>query len=115
MPDQQFSNRSHWEKFTHKLLATTCLGVAASGAAHATTIVEGTGPAPADFSNLSPGYLLPFDTTIVQGVLHSGVDTSDWFEFEDLLAGSPFALYGRYNPFGQERGVSFQVFNSSNL
>jgi len=114
MNDQPTSNRSQWERFTQKLLTTTCLGVAASAAAHANAIiiVEGTVPAPSDFPNSTPGYLLPIGTNVVQGQLHATTDLSDWFEFQGLAAGRSFAIISTYNPLHQERGVSFQVFNS---
>lgn len=108
------SGHINWDRFTKTLLTTTCLGVAASGGAQATTIliVEGTSPAPADFPNSSPGYLLPVGTNLVQGQLHSASgDNDDFFEFQFLMPGSSFSVLGTYNPLGQERQVSYQVFN----
>jgi hypothetical protein len=110
------SQNSRWEKFAHALMATTCLTVASSGAASATTmlIVEGSSPAPSDFPNSAPGYLLPVGTNLVQGQLHSASgDNDDFFEFQGLSAGLLFTTLGTYNPLGQERQVSFQVFDSS--
>jgi hypothetical protein len=110
------SGHTDWNRFTKTLLTTTCLGVAASGGAQATTIliVEGTTPAPADFPNSSPSYLLPVGTNLVQGQLHSASsDNDDFFEFQSLMPGQSFSILGTYNPLGQERQVSYQVFNSS--
>jgi hypothetical protein len=112
MQTQSKIGTSQWEKFAKSLLTTTCLGVAASGGAYASTIVEGTVPAPSDFPNSSPGFLLPLGTTVVQGQLHQTTDNSDWFEFQDLAPGTGFSLLGKYNPLHQERGVSFEVFDS---
>jgi hypothetical protein len=64
------------------LLAGTCL-TSAAGVASASNIVEGVGPAPPDFSNTSPGFLLPAGTTQVYGTVTS-VDPSDWFQFQKL-------------------------------
>jgi hypothetical protein len=107
--------RLNWEKFTKTMLTTTCLGVAASGVAQATTIivVEGTSPAPADFPNSSPGYLLPAGTNAVRGQINGNTDT-DYFEFQDLAPGTTFSVFGYYNPLGQEKQSSYVVYNSSN-
>jgi hypothetical protein len=104
-----------WQKSAHTLLATTCLTVGAGSVASGETmlLVEGTSPAPSDFPNSTPGYLLPFGTNLVQGQLHSASgDNDDFFEFQGLFAGHSFSLLGTYNPLGQERQVSFQAFDS---
>jgi hypothetical protein len=77
------------------------------------TITEGTSPAPADFPNSGPGYLLPVGTTVVIGTLTQTTDINDWFEFQDLTAGTTFSLLGKYNPLHQEKQTSFLVYNSS--
>ena len=70
-------------------------------------------PAPSDFPNSVPGYLLPRGTNLVQGQLHSASgDNDDFFEFQGLFAGHEFSLVGTYNPLGQERQVSFQAFDT---
>jgi hypothetical protein len=115
MTNHQNPNR-RLEKFAHALLATSCLSVAAGSASAATIlIVEGTSPAPSDFPNSSPGYLLPYGTNEIQGSLTGTLDTKDWFEFENLIGGQGFSLHGVYTPLHQEKGVTFQVFNSSNV
>jgi hypothetical protein len=80
------------------LLATTCLTVACGVSATAGTITEGVPPAPSDFPNTSPGYLLPVGTTIVNGAVGSrwgetgNFDAADWFEFTGLTAGASYTL-----------------------
>jgi hypothetical protein len=115
--EKSIQNSCRWEKFAHALLATTCLSVATGGASAATIlIVEGTSPAPADFANSMPGaYVLPFGTNEIKGSLTGTTDTKDWFEFQYLVGGSGFTLHGVYTPLHQEKGVTFQVFNSSGV
>jgi MYXO-CTERM domain-containing protein len=112
--EREIQKSARWEKFTHALMATTCLTVGASGMASGTTmlIVEGTSPAPSDFPNTAPGYLLPLGTNVVQGQLTNHTDTDDYFEFQGLSAGRSFSIIGVYNPLHQEQQVSFTVFNS---
>jgi hypothetical protein len=115
-PMSPASTNTRWEKFTHALLATTCLSVVAGGSASAATIliVEGTAPAPADFPGTAPAYFLPVGTNVVQGQLHSSTgDNDDFFEFQSLNPNSSFVILGTYNPLGQERQVSYQAFNTS--
>jgi hypothetical protein len=106
---------SSWEKFAPALIANTCLTVDASGGASAATILilEGTSPAPSDFPDTAPGYILPVGTNLVQGQLHSASsDNEDFLEFQGLAGGLSFSLLGTYNPLGQETHVSYQAFNS---
>jgi hypothetical protein len=95
-------------KFGRALLATTCLTVASGAAAIAGTITEGTAPAPADFPGISPGYLLPVGTTVVNGNLGGG-DDEDYVEFQGLLGNSSFSLFG-YG--GVEAGTSLLLYGS---
>jgi hypothetical protein len=98
-------------KFARTMLASSCL-VAASSAMAQTTVTEGSGGAPADFSNsLGSSYLLPIGTTVVHGGLTSGTDTADWFEFQGLTGN--YQVHAFYNPANQERGMSLTLFNSS--
>lgn len=100
-------------KFVRTLLATTCLTAATGTAAFAGTITEGVPPAPADFPTSGPGYLLPVGTDTVFGTKESQSDT-DWFEFQGLLAGSPFSLQAFFVPSGTEVGLRVNVFDTSN-
>jgi PEP-CTERM motif len=109
------STNTIWERFAHALLATTCLA-GAGGVASATTVIVVEGSIPGgDFANTSPGYVLPFGTNEIQGSLTGTTDTKDWFEFDNLVAGEAFSLHGVYTPLHQEKGVTFQVFNSSHV
>jgi hypothetical protein len=96
----QKSSNSGWERFAHKLLATTCLGLGATGIASASVINEGI-----DFSNskglggLSGNDVLPIGATQVNGNLGGLVegftfDDTDWFEFQGLVPGTHFILTG---------------------
>jgi hypothetical protein len=99
------------ESFAKGLLATTCLTVAAGSTAIAGTITEGTGPAPADFSNVANGFQLPVGTTQVFGSLTGeGVDPADWFEFTGLTPGASFTLTGGYPTSGAELGILMSLF-----
>jgi hypothetical protein len=112
--EKEIQSSGRWEKFTHALLATTCLSLATGGASASTIlIVEGTSPAPADFPNSSPGYLLPYGTNEIQGTLTNTTDTKDFFEFLYLVPGTGFSLHGVYTPLHQEKGVTFQVFTTA--
>jgi len=82
-------------KLRRSLLATTALTVA-SGTAVASTITEGTVPAPVDFANSPNGFLLPNGTTQVIGLTgfaNESFDNSDWFTFQNLGTGT-FTLSG---------------------
>jgi hypothetical protein len=79
---------SRLKKTARHLLATTCL----IAGADASTITEGTPPAPADFSSLFvSAFSLPFGTTLVTGSIPEagGVDQSgrDYFRFIGLTPG----------------------------
>ena len=94
------------------LLATTCLSAATGGTALAGTITEGVGPAPADFPNSGPGYLLPVGTTTVFGTKLNQLD-QDWFEFQGLTPGASFSLSAFFNPSGTEIGLRVSLFDTS--
>jgi hypothetical protein len=113
MSDGVREPRPAWEKFAHALLATTCLSLG-GGAASAATITESTPPAPSDFPNSFPGYLLPVGTTQVFGSISPGGD-QDWFGFQGLQAGQTFSLLGKYNPEGQESGTRFFTYNTGSV
>ena len=112
---REIQNSPRWEKFAHALLATTCLTVGGSGLASATTvlIVEGTAPAPADFPNTAPGYLLPLETNTVDGQLNVNTDTADYFEFQGLYIGHNFSINSQYDPTHQEKSMKMFVFTST--
>jgi hypothetical protein len=99
-------------KFARALLATTCLSAASGGAAMATviTVTEGSGGAPLDFSNISPGYLLPLGTGVVNGVQGNKPDDADWFEFQGLLNGSSFSATATSQG---ESSIGISIFDSS--
>lgn len=110
MPQQTPKPRSAWEKFARLAMATTSLSVGVM--ANSTTITEGTSPAPADFPNSAPGYLLSVGTTTVHGTVTSLTDTEDWFEFQGLQKGQAFSLQATGEG---ESGLSVFVYNSSNV
>lgn len=116
------------ESFTRGLLATTCLTVACGVSATAGTITEGTPPAPADFPNTLPAYLLPTGTTVVNGFIGAncceaagGFDYADWFEFQGLTPGNLYAIVGisqGTDPFNAaslgENGIRVEYYSTSN-
>src|SRR5580698_8029893 len=114
MPKEIHKSRSGWEGFARVAMATTSLSLAVGGIATASTITEGTPPAPADFPNVSPGYPLPVGTTTVFGSVNKVSDAQDWFEFQGLQPGQAFSVHGNDIPTGQEAGTSVFVYNSSN-
>ena len=93
-----FENRNNpvLDKLTRALLASSCLAGAAGIARADTIISEGLTPAPSEFPNTSPGYLLPVGTTGVNGVVGcaecEGGEETNWFEFQGLLPGSSFTI-----------------------
>jgi hypothetical protein len=99
------------EKLARTLLATTCL-TAASGAAMASTILESTFAPMGDFSNSSPGTLLPVGTTVVEGSLPDG--DVDYFEFQGLAPATPFSVYATKTIVGNGvEGPIVGVFDSA--
>jgi PEP-CTERM motif len=82
-----------FKKLARKLLTTTCLTAAATGAAHATTFTETT-----DLGNtFLTNTLLPVGTDRVIGTLNGVGDFGvDYFKITGLLAGSNYTLTGSY-------------------
>ena len=102
------------QDFARGLLKTTCLTVACGSAAMAATITEGVAPAPADFPNTAPGYLLPVGTTSVVGSTSIDLsDPADFFEFQGLTPGSTYTINAYFGTLGEESGLRMQVSNSS--
>jgi hypothetical protein len=114
MPKEMQKSRSGWEEFARVAMATTSLSLTVGGMAAASTITEGTPPAPADFPNVTPGFLLPVGTTTVFGSVNKTLDAEDWFEFQGLQPGQAFSLHGNDIPLNSEQGTTVFVFNSSN-
>src|ERR1700743_1332434 len=114
MPKDIQKSRSAWEEFARVAMATTSLSLAVGGIAGAATITEATPPAPADFPNVSPGFLLPVGTTTVFGAVNRTSDSQDWFEFQGLQPGQAFSVHGNNIPTNEESGTSMFVYNSSN-
>jgi hypothetical protein len=107
---------SHAEKiYLKRLLATTCLTVLPASAALAQTVTEGTSPAPSDFPNTFPGYVLPAGTTSVFGTASGveGAGDKDYFEFQGLQPGGTYNLKATFNPLGYEGGLDALIYNSS--
>lgn len=117
------------ENFTRGLLATTCLTMACGVSATAGTITEGTPPAPTDFPNSAPPYVLPSLTNVVTGFIGSNYgeganpnfDSADWFEFTGLTPGGSYQLSGQtlgVDPFDPSRfaenGMRVNYYNTSN-
>lgn len=94
-PNRIVSNNPALDRFARRLMATTCLTMAAGVTAQATTLVEST-----DFPDSPPGAVLPVGTDEVEGNVGGCTfanesctfDSSDWFEFQGLQAGSPFTV-----------------------
>ena len=85
------------KKFARHLLATTCLTVAATGAAQATTVNEST-----DFGDtFATSNILPVGTDVINGAIFGSIapDGADFFTFTNLLGGSAFTL-GASTPVG---------------
>lgn len=105
--------KSHSEHI-RLLLATSCFTLVSSQAgANTVLIVEGTAPAPADFPNVAPGYLLPLGTNTVDGQLNASSDQIDFFEFQGLAPGHNFSIHSQYNPLNQEKSMKMFVFTST--
>jgi hypothetical protein len=100
------------QDFARGLLKTTCLTVVCGSAAVAGTITEGTSPAPSDFPNTAPGYLLPVGTTLVTG--STVEESADFFEFQGLQPGSTYTISASFGVLEEEAGMFMQVSNSSN-
>jgi hypothetical protein len=104
------------ERYARALLATTCLTLASTHGAMASTITEGVPPAPDDFPNSPNGYALPTGTDTVIGQLglqlpnEGGIDTQDWFEFSGLTAGANYVLTANYYLFNAESGVRASLY-----
>jgi hypothetical protein len=108
------------ENFARGLLATTCLTMAGSTAAQASTVtlLFGTQTSPL-------GAQLPTGTTIVDGFVgaspyEGGFSPADWFEFQGLTPGSSYTLTGSYDPLGKfaesgngESGLRMSVFTDT--
>ncbi len=92
------------------LVTTTCLTIGPIGAAIAGTIVEGTPPAPVDFPDTFPGYLLPVGTTTVLGSLSSD-DLADWFTFQGLTGS--FSVNAFWPAGAIEQYMRYAVFDTS--
>lgn len=97
------------DTFARRLLATTCLTMAAGTAVQAGTVTEST-----DFDNSSPGFILPGGTTVVNGRVDCRFcgDDEDWFQFQGLLPGSSFTLTFENQPASFLRAF-LDIFNSS--
>jgi hypothetical protein len=109
---QTYKQSTFAKKFAGALLTTTCLTAASGAVANAATIIEGTLPAPNDFPNTAPGFLLPVATNLVEGSL--GVsDPSDWFEFQSLQGGGSFSELATYAVHGQEAGLQVVIYNTA--
>jgi hypothetical protein len=105
------------ENFARGLMATTCLTAACGASAVASTITEGTPPAPPVFPNSAPGYALPLGTTQVNGFIpgssgEGGVGPPAFFEFQGLTPGGSYTLSG-YTP-ASEDGLELQFGPDSN-
>jgi hypothetical protein len=108
---QTYKQSAFAKKFAGALLATTCLTGASGAVANASTIIEGVLPAPNDFPNTAPGFLLPVGTNLVEGSLGPS-DASDWFEFQSLQGGGSFSELATYAVHGQEAGFQVAIYNT---
>jgi hypothetical protein len=101
--------------YLKRLLATTCLTMLPASAALAQSVTEGTSPAPGDFPDTFPGYVLPVGTTSVSGIASGveGVGDNDYFEFQGLQPGTAYDIKATFNPLGFEGGLDAFVYNSS--
>jgi hypothetical protein len=108
---QTYKQSTFAKKFAGALFATTCLTGASGAVANASTIIEGVLPAPSDFPNSAPGFLLPVGTTLVEGFLGAS-DGSDWFEFQSLQGGGSFSELATYAVHGQEAGFQVVIYST---
>jgi len=109
VPKEIQKSRSGWEEFARVAMATTSLGLAVGGVAGASTITEGTPPAPAQFPGSFPGFVLPVGTTTVLGTIPQA--TEEWFEFQGLQPGQAYSVHGSVT--ANEEGTRLFVYNSS--
>ncbi len=79
---------SKLKKLTIRLLATTCLTVAASAIGMAATISEPGGGSSPGFGQTFPGTLLPAGTTEVDGVATMNHGLNEYYEFQGLPGGA---------------------------
>jgi hypothetical protein len=109
---QTYKQSTFAKKFAGALLATTCLTGASGAVANASTIIEGVFPAPNDFPNTAPGFLLPVGTNLVEGGLGPS-DGSDWFEFQSLQGGGSFSELATYAVPGSETGFQVAIYSTA--
>ena len=109
---QTYKQSTFAKKFAGALLATTCLTGASGAVANASTIIEGVLPAPTDFPNTAPGFLLPVGTTLVEGGLGPS-DGSDWFEFQSLQGGGSFSELATYAVDSPEAGFQVAIYSTA--
>ncbi len=112
--------KKYLKKFIRSLLSATCLTLAGSGVASATTFFESS---VGDFPGTSPGTSLPIGTTLVNGSITPATDV-DFFEFMGLAAGQSFTLTGSapsndffmsaFNSSNTQFGTAQEMFNNHN-
>lgn len=104
------ANTSVLKKFARELLTTTCLTVAATGAAQGAAFSEGGDFGTTDqFGNtFGAAFSLPLGTTKVQGAISPNSGDNDFFTFSGLAGGTAYSFVGTY-----ENLQSVGVLNSA--
>lgn len=103
-------NTSTMKRFARELLTTTCLTVAAAGAAQGATFNESGNFGNTDqFGNtFGTAFALPGGTDRVLGSINPTTGDNDYFAFSGLAAGAAYSFVGTYENF---QGVG--VLNSA--
>lgn len=95
------NNTSTIKRLARELLTTTCLTVAATGAAQGATINEsGNFGATDQFGNsFGTAFALPAGTDRVFGAISPTGGDNDFFAFSGLAAGTAYSFVGTYENF----------------
>lgn len=93
------ANTSALKRFARELLTTTCLTVAATGAAQAASFSEGGNFGATDQfgGTFGTAFALPLGTTQVFGAIGPTGGDNDFFAFSGLAAGTAYSFVGFYD------------------
>jgi hypothetical protein len=92
------NTKSTFKRFARELLTTTCLTVAATGAAQGASFSEGGNFGATDQFGNSFGsvFALPAGTDLVYGAISPTGGDNDYFAFSGLAAGTAYSFVGTY-------------------